>query len=86
MGLNDIVRSIFDGYREAKEDSFYPRKFKELEKGFLFGIDELDDMVDHAEDKEDYESILDHMYRFDATEVGYYKNIEKKIMDKFWEE
>lgn len=87
MSFNDIVRSIFEGVREAKQDSYYPRKFKELETGFLFGVDELDDMVDHAEDKEDYESILDHMYRFNATEgeLGYYKGIEKKIIDKYWE-
>jgi predicted TIM-barrel fold metal-dependent hydrolase len=89
LSLNDIVRSIFDGVREAKQDSLYPRKFMELEKtNLLFDVDDLEDMLDHAEDKEDYESILDHMYRFDATdgELGYYKGIEKKIIDRYWED
>jgi hypothetical protein len=45
-------------------------------------------MLKHAEDKEDYETILDHMYRFDATEseYGYFKKIEKKIIHQFWED
>lgn len=89
LPLNGFVRSLFDGYKSAKEKSYYPRKFEEMRKtNRLFEVDELEDMYKNAEDKEDYEDILDHMYRFNATEgqLGYYKRIEKKIINDFWEE
>lgn len=88
LGMNGFVKSLFDGYKSAREKSFYPRKFEEMKKtNLLFGVDDLNDMLDHAEDKEDCETILDHMYRFEATdgEFGYYKKIEKKIINQFWE-
>jgi hypothetical protein len=88
LPLNGFVRSLFEGYQAARKESYYPRKFEEMKKtNLLFGVDDLNDMLGHAEDKEDYETILDHMYRFNATdgEFGYYKKIEKKIIDQFWE-
>lgn len=84
MGFNDLVRSIFQGAAEARRDTFYPRKFREMESSLLFGVDELEDMLNHAKKKDDYNAILDHMYRFDATRVDYYKEIENKIIDRMW--
>jgi hypothetical protein len=89
IGLNGFVKSLFDGYKEAREKSYYPRKFEEMKRtSRLFEVDEVEDMLKHAEDKEDYETILDHMYRFNATEseYGYFKKIEKKIIHQFWED
>lgn len=87
LGFNGFVKSLFDGYKTAREKSYYPRKFEEMKKtNLLFGVDELNDLYEEAEDKEDYETILDHMYRFDATRVGYYKRIENKIINNFWED
>lgn len=90
MGINEIVKAFFDGYKDAKQSTYYDRKFEEIKKtNRLFEVDELNDLLDHAEDKEEYESILDHMYNFDATErglFGYYKGIENKIIDKYWED
>lgn len=86
--FNDFVRSIFEGIKEAKESSYYPRKFEEMKKtNLLFDVDDLTDMYKHARDKEDHETILDHMYRFNATEgeFGYYKRIEKRIIHNYWE-
>jgi hypothetical protein len=86
-GFNGFVKSLFDGYKAAKEESYYPRKFEEMKKtNILFDVADLNDMYDHAEEKEEYETILDHMYRFDATRVGYYKKIENKIINDFWED
>jgi hypothetical protein len=85
IGLNGFMKSLFEGYKEAKQQSYYPRKFEEMENtNRLFEVDELTDMLGHTRNKKDYETILDHMYRFDATEVGYYRKIEQKIIDNFW--
>ena len=84
MGFNDLLRSVFQGAAEAKRENLYPRKFREMETSSLFGVDELTDMFQHAQDKDDYNLILDHLYRFDATRVDYYKDIENKIIDRMW--
>jgi hypothetical protein len=87
LPLNGFIKSLFDGYKVGKEQRYYPDRFEELQKtNLLFGVDDLNDMYEHAEEKEEYDSILDHMYRFDATRVGYYKQLEKKIINQFWEE
>jgi hypothetical protein len=87
MGFNDVVRSIFQGVAEAKQETYYPRRFREMETSRLFEVDELEDMLQHAKNKDDLNAILDHMYRFDACELGeygYYKKIERKIIERLW--
>lgn len=87
MGFNDMLRSIFQGVAEAKQETYYPRKFREMEMSRLFEVDELEDMLQHAKTKDDLNLILDHMYRFDACELGeygYYKKIERKIIERLW--
>lgn len=82
--LNDFVWSIFQGIKEAK-DSRDP--FHELERShLLYEIDELNQLCNVAKTKEQHETILDHMYRFDATRVGYYERIERKIIHHYWED
>jgi predicted TIM-barrel fold metal-dependent hydrolase len=89
-GINGFVRSLFEGYKAGKEKGHYHHRFEEMKKtNILFDVDEVEDMLKHAKEKEDYETILDHMYRFDACErgqFGYYKGIEKKIIHRFWED
>jgi hypothetical protein len=87
MGFNDLLRSIFQGVAEAKQESYYPRRFRELETSRLLEVDELEDMLQHARSKEQLDLILDHLYRFDACELGefgYYKKIERKIIERLW--
>lgn len=84
LGFNSIVKAIFDGYQEAKKYNYNP--YNELEKSHrLFEVAELNDLCDKAKTKKQHEQILDHMYRFDATRVDYFKQIEKKIIDRYWE-
>jgi hypothetical protein len=93
--INNFVRSMFEGIKEARSNN-YSRKFSDLNMVMdcwignastrLLEVDELNDLFNHATTKEQHESILDHMYRFDATRVGYYKQIEKKIINQYWEE
>lgn len=84
IGLNGFVKSIFDGYREAKDFKHNP--FNELENSWkLFEVDDLNDLYKKATTKEQHELILDHMYQYDATRVGYYKRIEDKIIQHYWE-
>lgn len=94
MGFNDIVRSMFDGYKEAR-DSNIDRKFDQLNKPNawikdsyipLLEVAELNELLEQAKTEEHYNAILDHMYRFDATRVKPYKNIESKIIKHFWED
>jgi hypothetical protein len=83
--LNNFVWSIFQGYKEAKESSRDP--FKELEKSwYLYEIDDLEELRKQATNKEQHNLILDHMYKYDATQVDYFRQIEKKIINYYWEE
>ena len=82
MGFNDLVRSMFQGYKEAK-DARDP--YTELEKAWcLYQVDELDLLTDKAKTKGQYNIILDHLYKWDSTRVDYYKEIENKIIDRMW--
>jgi hypothetical protein len=83
LGFNGFVKAIFDGYREAKAYNHNP--FNELEKSYLLDVSDLNELCDKAKNKQQHEAILDHMYRFDATRVDYYKRIEKKIINRYWE-
>jgi hypothetical protein len=84
LGFNGFVKAIFDGYREAKAYNHNP--YNDLEKShLLFDVADLNELCDKAKTKRQHETILDHMYRFDATKVDYYKRIEKKIIDCYWE-
>lgn len=94
-GLNGIVRAMFDGYKEAKSDDL-DAEFEKLNWSMdcwigdattgLYDVSELKALLARAKTKEHYEAILEHMYRHDATRVGYYKNIENQIINKMWEE
>lgn len=84
LAVNGFIKAIFNGYREAKEYNHNP--FNELERtSLLFDVADLNNLCDKAKTKEHHEAILDHMYRFDATRVDYYKRIEKKIINRYWE-
>lgn len=99
MGFNDfngMIGSVFAGAKEARKDN-YEKKFADLNKTWnhwpfgssstpLVGVDELTDLMNHAKTKEQYEAILDHMYRHDATRVKPYKKIEDNIIKHFWED
>lgn len=84
-----FVKSLLEGYttantpyadRRKKEDAFL-----ELEKTpFLFSSSYLNEMCDDASNKNEYETILDHMYRHEATEIESYADIEERIINKYW--
>lgn len=83
--LNNFIKSVFDGYAEATKDKRRKRAYEELEQTpFLFSSKYLNELHEEAETKDEYESILDHMYRHDATEVDSYYDIEKKIINRYW--
>lgn len=85
--INNFIKSFFDGYKEARiKNGYYKeRDFNELEGPFLFSSDHLNNLYNQADCEEDYESILDHLYRHDAIDVESYSLLEKKIIDKYWE-
>jgi len=66
------------------QDRLKKREFEELKGPFLFSSERLNGLYDH--DKNQYESILDHMYRFDACEVDSYADLEQKIIHDWWED
>jgi hypothetical protein len=89
--INQFIKSIFDGYSSAKtpygDRKEKAREFQELETyPMLFSSHYLDEMYGKASRKSEYESILDHIYRFnDVTQdVDSYRVIEQKIIDKYW--
>lgn len=82
---NRLLGSIFEGYKEATKDKRKKQSFDLLDSTpFLHSSEYLGGLFDMAEDKEDYETILDHLYRHEATEVDSYASIEQKIIDKYW--
>jgi hypothetical protein len=82
MSLNDIVKSMFDGLKAAKAN---PDPFEQLEKSwYLYEVRDLRKLEREAKTKEQDEMILDHLYKWDATRVDYYKKIENKIIQRHW--
>jgi hypothetical protein len=92
--LNNFVWSLFQGYKDARKGNV-DKEFQQLNWSMdcwigecsapLLEVAELNQLLDKAHSKEHYESMLDHLYRHDATRVKPYKNIEKKIIHRLWE-
>lgn len=82
-----VFKSVIQGY---KSTTYAKRKEKEKafsELGctpFLFSSGYLNEMYDEANSKDEYETILDHMYRHEATEIESYADIEERIINKYW--
>ncbi|MEK5524163.1 hypothetical protein B5V89_16380 [Heyndrickxia sporothermodurans] len=86
MSVNGMLRSMFQNVADSKwnKDRLRRNQFEELNEPFLFSSSHLNNLFDECKNKEEYESILDHMYKFDACEVDSYKEIENKIIEKLW--
>lgn len=82
MGFNNLIQSMFAGYKEYK-DSRDP--YDVLEKAwYLYEVKDLRDLTNKAKKDDQYNTILDHLYKWDATRVDPYKEIENKIIDRMW--
>jgi hypothetical protein len=89
MGFNDLVWSVFQGYKDYKEKNI-DKKFQDLNRSWdcwigeahtrLYEVDELN----QAETDDHYNAILDHLYRHDATRVDCFKEIENEIIKRMW--
>jgi hypothetical protein len=83
MGFNDLVRSMFAGYKEVKDKR---DPYKELDKAwYLYEVKDLRTMADKAKTESQLNYVLDHLYKWDATRVDPYKEIENKIIDRMWD-
>lgn len=87
--INNFIKSIFDGYKHSGAPAKKSRdwSYQELESyPMLFSSNYLNQMYDQAANKDDYESILTHIYRFGevTSDVESYKAIEQKIIDRYW--
>lgn len=82
-----ILGSVFHTIANSKGNQrrLRERDFNELDYSpFLASSSHLNGLLEDSESKEEHESILDHMYRFDACEVDSYKSIESKIIKRYW--
>lgn len=88
---NNLLKSIFDGYTEAKHSN--KKKYPEKNNGMfdwlvhennsiLFSVAELDQLQEEARTDYQLDCILEHLNRHDAWEVPAYKKIERKIIEK----
>lgn len=87
MGMNSMLQSMFQGLAESdwNKNRLKKQRFDELnQEYYLFSSDYLNSIMDDCKTKKDYEAVLDHMYTFDACEVESYKEIEDKIIKKYW--
>jgi hypothetical protein len=74
---------MFDGYKEVKDNR---DPYKELEKAwYLYEVKDLRELTNKAKHDSQYNTILDHLYKWDATRVEPYKDIEYKIIDRMWD-
>lgn len=82
VGFNDLVHSIFQGVKAAKESR---DPYEELEKAwYLYEVKDLRYLTDKANKDDQYNTVLDHLYKWDATRVEPYKAIEDKIIERMW--
>lgn len=84
MMFDNFIKSVFEGYNDSPsiKERQRSRLFDELEwYPMLFSSNHLNQVFDQAKSKEDHEAILDYLYRFNATEVESYANLEQKIID-----
>ena len=84
-----FIKSIFDGLKSAKTPYADKKRkkwmFDDLEETpYLYSSNYLNELHNQATKKEEFESILDHMYRHKVEEIDSYHEIENKIIDKFW--
>lgn len=84
-----LLNSFLKGYTSAQTPHADEKKrkwqFEELSATpFLFSSGYLNEVYEEANNKQEYETILDHLYRHQATEVESYAELEKKIIDKYW--
>lgn len=86
MMFDNFIKSVFEGYSTSPSTQEKRRKrlIDELEwYPMLFSSGHLNDVLEQSETKEEHEAILDYLYRFNATEVDSYQQIEQKIIDKY---
>lgn len=88
---NELLKSIFDGYADAKRSSKkkYPEKNDKMfnwlvheENPILFSSQQLNDLLEEAGTDHQLDCILEHLNRHEAWEVDSYKRIERKIIEK----
>lgn len=92
----ETFMSICKGYGEAKSKKNRSREYESLSNyPMLYSSQYLEQMTDAARRKEEFNHILDHMYKHDAMNIrdeedeiigsiDSYKNIERKIIDRYW--
>jgi hypothetical protein len=84
MGFNNLIWSMFQGYKEVKDKR---NPYEELDKAwYLYEVKDLRNLVQSAKSDTQLNSVLDHLYKWDATRVDPYKDIETKVIHKMWPE
>lgn len=88
MGFwDDVLGGAIKGYSTSKpvQDRERKWKFDELDHTeMLFSSQYLNELYEDARTKSEHEAILGHLYKHDVTDIDTYKQIEQKIIDKFY--
>ncbi|MCE4051875.1 MULTISPECIES: hypothetical protein [Bacillaceae] len=74
MSMADIIRSMFEGYKSspAFQERQHKRKFDELNHTpFLFSDKYLKELYLELDTREDYETLINYMDRFNLSGNGY---------------
>jgi hypothetical protein len=83
MGFNDLVWSMFQGYKSVKESR---NPYEELDKAwYLYEVKDLRKLIKDAKNDTQLNHVLDHLYKWDSTRVDPYKELENKIIDRMWD-
>lgn len=86
---NSVLGSIFGAIADHQRKKYRPEEFEQLTTTpFLHGSEYLNELMEKAHYKHDYECILDHIYRHQANgrdllEIDSYAAIEHKIVEKY---
>lgn len=84
MNLYNIMRSVTDGYKEARPNR------RDWEYGYLASApvlhssEYLTDLLDGARNRDQEDCILEHINKHDAWDVDSYRNVGNQIIDKRW--
>lgn len=82
-----FLKGFFDAYNTSDfgKEKKRAKAFKELEAfPMLHSSEYLNSLTKQAKTTEEYDLILDHLYKHETLDIDSYKNVEQNIIDLRW--
>lgn len=83
--LYEFFYNITCEFVRSKSKREYDMRFDLLDQSpFLHSSKYLNELYESAKSKQDFNVLLEHIYKSQAEEIDSYQEIEKKIINKYW--